>query len=60
MAVPFGHNDGRTLLAPNSQGSTQLLTQAVMERNGGRLLEMAGEIRKRLAAAPTTPAMGRR
>lgn len=60
VAVPFVHNDGRTLMALNSQGSAQLLTQAVMERNGRRLLEMAAEIRKRLAAAPTTPSLGRR
>jgi DNA-binding IclR family transcriptional regulator len=60
VAVPFVHNDGRTLMALNSQGSAQLQTPAVMERNGRRLLEMAAEIRKRLAAAPTTPSLGRR
>jgi hypothetical protein len=31
-----------------------------MERNGRKLVEMAGEIRKRLAAAPPTPSLGRR
>lgn len=60
VAVPFVHNDGRTLMALNSQGSAQTQTLSVMERNGRRLLEMAAEIRKRLATAPTTPSLGRR
>jgi DNA-binding IclR family transcriptional regulator len=60
VAVPFVHGDGRTLMALNSQGMAQSQTQAVMERNGRRLVEMAGEIRKRLAAAPATPSLGRR
>jgi DNA-binding IclR family transcriptional regulator len=60
VAVPFVHADGRTLMALNSQGSATAQTQAVMERNGRKLVEMAGEIRKRLAAAPPTPSLGRR
>lgn len=59
VAVPFVHN-GHTLLALNSQGSAQTQTLAVMERNGRRLLELTQELRKRLAAAPTTPSLGRR
>jgi DNA-binding IclR family transcriptional regulator len=59
VAVPFVSNDG-TLMAVNSQGSAQQQTPAVMERNGKRLLEMAQEMRKRLAAAPATPSLGRR
>jgi DNA-binding IclR family transcriptional regulator len=60
VAVPFVHGDGRTLLAFNSQGSSALLPQAVMDRNGKRLLEMAAEVRRLLAADPPTPSLGRR
>lgn len=60
VAVPFVHSDGRTLMAFNSQASSPAATQAVMERNGKRLLEMALEVRKRLAAEPPTPSLGRR
>ena len=60
VAVPFLHPDGRTLLAMNSQGSSQLLTPAVLERNGKKLVDMAAEVRKRLATAPPTPSLGRR
>ncbi|MBC7727077.1 MAG: IclR family transcriptional regulator [Microbacteriaceae bacterium] len=60
VAVPFVHGDGHTLMAFNSQGSTQLLTPAVMARNGKRLLTLTGEVRKRIAAAPATPSLGRR
>jgi DNA-binding IclR family transcriptional regulator len=60
VAVPFLHSDGRTLMAFNSQGSATAQTDAVMARNGKRLLEMAAEVRRRLAAAPPTPSLGRR
>lgn len=60
VAVPFAHNEGRTLMALNSQGSSQTQTTAVMERNGRRLVELADELRRRLAAAPATPSLGRR
>jgi DNA-binding IclR family transcriptional regulator len=60
VAVPFLHSDGRTLMAFNSQGSTATQTQAVMERNGKRLVELATEVRRRLAAEPPTPSLGRR
>jgi DNA-binding IclR family transcriptional regulator len=60
VAVPFVHTDGRTLMAFNSQGSAALQTPAVMERNGKRLVEMAAEVRRRLAAEPPTPSLGRR
>jgi hypothetical protein len=33
---------------------------AVMERNGKRLVELATEVRRRLAAEPPTPSLGRR
>jgi DNA-binding IclR family transcriptional regulator len=60
VAVPFVHPDGRTLMALNSQGTAQAQTTSVMERNGRRLLEVAQEMRKRLAEAPATPSLGRR
>lgn len=60
VAVPFIDTDGRTILAFNSQASAQLQTHAVMTKNGKRLLEMATEVRRRLAAAPPTPSLGRR
>jgi hypothetical protein len=47
-------------MAFNSQGSAQFQTPAVMAKNGKRLLEMAAEVRGRLAAAPPTPSLGRR
>lgn len=60
VAVPFLHTDGRTLMAFNSQGSASVQTQAVLDRNGRKLVEMAGEVRRRLAAEPATPSFGRR
>jgi DNA-binding IclR family transcriptional regulator len=60
VAVPFVNSDGRTLMAFNSQGSAQLLTPAILERNGKRLLEMTTEVRRRLSAQPATPSLGRR
>lgn len=60
VAVPFIHSDGRTLMAFNSQASDGAYTQAAMERNGKRLLELSTEVRRRLAAEPPTPSFGRR
>ncbi|CAA9440361.1 MAG: Transcriptional regulator, IclR family [uncultured Ramlibacter sp.] len=60
VAVPFIHSDGRTLMAFNSQGSASSQSITVMERNGRKLLELAAEVRKRLAAEPPTPSLGRR
>lgn len=60
VAVPFVHSDGHTLLALNSQGGAAQQTPAVMERNGRKLLELAAELRRRLAAEPATPSLGRR
>jgi DNA-binding IclR family transcriptional regulator len=60
VAVPFIHTDGRTLMAFNSQATGNTYTQAAMERTGKRLLEMAAEVRKRLAAEPPTPSFARR
>ncbi|MCC2673576.1 MAG: IclR family transcriptional regulator [Ramlibacter sp.] len=60
VAVPFVHTDGRTLLAFNSQGNIAQLSTAAVERNGKRLVELAGEVRRRLAAEPPTPSLGRR
>lgn len=60
VAVPFIHSDGRTLMAFNSQASAAHQTPAAMERNGKRLLELAAEVRRRLAAEPPTPSLGRR
>jgi DNA-binding IclR family transcriptional regulator len=59
-AVPFVHADGRTLLAFNSQGNVAQQSVAAMERNGKRLVELAAEVRRRLAAEPPTPSLGRR
>lgn len=60
VAVPFIHGEGRTLMAFNSQGSAAVQSRAVMDRNGKRLVEMASEVRRRLAAQPPTPSFGRR
>jgi DNA-binding IclR family transcriptional regulator len=60
VAVPFIHADGRTLMAFNSQASSSHQTPAAMERNGKRLLELAAEVRRRLASEPPTPSLGRR
>ena len=60
VAVPFVHTDGRTLMAFNSQGSAAVQTQAVMARTGKCLLELAAQVRERLAAIPATPSLGRR
>jgi DNA-binding IclR family transcriptional regulator len=60
VAVPFIHTDGRTLMAFNSQTSSGALTPAVLDRTGKRLVEMAAEVRRRLAAEPPTPSLGRR
>lgn len=60
VAVPFIHTDGRTLMAFNSQATGGTYTQAAMERNGKRLLEMAAQVRQRLAAQPPTPSFARR
>lgn len=60
VAAPFVHTDGRTIMAFNSQGSAALQTHAVMERTGKRLLELAAQVRQRLAASPPTPSLGLR
>ncbi len=61
VAVPFVHGDGETILAMNSQGHAHRQTPAVMARCGKCLLEMAQEVRRRLAGgAPHTPSLGRR
>jgi DNA-binding IclR family transcriptional regulator len=60
VAAPFVHIDDRTLMAFNSQGHAAQQTVAVMERNGKRLVELANEVRRRVAAEPPTPALGRR
>lgn len=60
VAAPFVHTDGRTLLAFNSQGNAGSQTDAVMQRNGKRLVELAAEVRRRLAAEPPAPSLGRR
>lgn len=58
VAVPFITGDGRNPMAFNSQGHAQFQTPAVMARNGRKLLELAAEVRRRLAAAPPTPSLG--
>jgi DNA-binding IclR family transcriptional regulator len=60
VAVPFIHTDGRTLMAFNSQATGNTYAQAAMERTGKRLLELAAEVRRRLAAEPPTPSFARR
>lgn len=59
VAVPFVHGDGETIMALNSQGHAQRQTAAVMARNGKRLLEMAQELRRRLAGAGPGVSLGR-
>ena len=49
VAVPFVHGESDTVLALNSQGHAQRQTPAVMAKNGKRLLDMAQELRRRLA-----------
>lgn len=58
VAVPFLDNDGRTVMAFNSQGSASAQTPAVLAKNGKRLLAMADQVRARLATTPTTPSLG--
>jgi DNA-binding IclR family transcriptional regulator len=58
VAVPFVHGDGHTVMAFNSQGHSQTLTHEAMLRNGKRLLELAAEVRRRLADAPPGPSLG--
>lgn len=60
VAVPFVLADGHTLLAFNSQASAAQQTAAAMARNGKRLLELAAEVRRRLAAEPSALSLGRR
>lgn len=60
VAVPFVNGDGETIMAFNSQGHAQRQTQAVMARNGKRLIELAQEVRRRLADAPHGPSLGHR
>jgi DNA-binding IclR family transcriptional regulator len=59
-AVPFLHTDGHTLLAFNTQGNMAHQPLATMERNGRKLVELAAEVRRQLAAQPPTPSLGRR
>jgi DNA-binding IclR family transcriptional regulator len=58
VAVPFVNGDGHTIMAFNSQGHSHTQTQEVMLRNGKRLLELAGEVRRRLTDAPYGPSLG--
>jgi DNA-binding IclR family transcriptional regulator len=58
VAVPFIHGDGHTILAINSQGHSSNLSQEVMQRNGKKLVELATEVRRRLADAPQGPSLG--
>jgi DNA-binding IclR family transcriptional regulator len=60
VAVPFVTGNDETILAFNSQGHAQRQTPAVMARNGKRLIEMAREIRRRLANGHSGPSLGRR
>ena len=59
VATPFVYDDGRTLLAFNSQGRAQDLSPAVLARNGKRLVELAWEVRRLLALSTPTPSLGR-
>ncbi len=59
VAVPFTSADGRAVMAFNSQGHAQTQTPAVMARNGKKLIELADEVRRRIAAAPNAPSLGR-
>lgn len=60
VAVPFVQADGQAVLAFNSLGHTSLLTPAMLARNGKRLLELAADVRRRLAHEPPAgPSLGR-
>lgn len=59
VAVPFVWGERRTVMAFNAQGHSQSLTPQVLARNGRKLVELADEVRKRLAAAPAAPSLGR-
>jgi DNA-binding IclR family transcriptional regulator len=58
VAVPFVHGDGHTLMAFNSQGHMQRQTKEVMARNGRKLMDLAQEVRRRLATAAPGPSLG--
>lgn len=58
VAVPYLDNDGRTVMAFNSQGSASTQTPAVLAKNGKRLLAMADQVRALMRAAPATPSLG--
>jgi DNA-binding IclR family transcriptional regulator len=60
VAVPMVHADGHTLMAFNSQGNLAQQSEAAMERNGKRLLDLVAQVRQRAAAEPATPSLGRR
>lgn len=57
VAVPFIQGEGQTIMAFNSQGHAQ--TAEAMARNGKRLMDLAQEVRRRLADAPRGPSLGR-
>jgi DNA-binding IclR family transcriptional regulator len=59
VAVPFVTGNDETVLAFNSQGHAQRLPPATLAKNGKRLLELAREVRRRLANAPGGPSLGR-
>jgi DNA-binding IclR family transcriptional regulator len=58
VAVPYLDNDGRTVMAFNSQGSASTQTPAILAKNGKRLLAMADQVRARMRASPATPSLG--
>ncbi len=58
VAVPFLDNDGRTVMAFNSQGAASAQTPAVLAKNGKRLLALADQVRARMASTPKTPSLG--
>ncbi len=58
VAVPFVHGDGHTLMAFNSQGHAQRQTTELMARNGRKLIDLAQEVRRRLATAAPGPSLG--
>jgi len=58
VAVPFVHGDGHTPMAFNSTGHSQRQTREVMVRNGRLLIELAQEVRQRLALASPGPSLG--
>lgn len=59
VAVPFVHPDGRSVLALNASANVAHHTPARLARTGRRLVALADEVRRQLAAGARGPSLGR-